>query len=105
MSFFDLQARDSAQTAKIIHYLNSMLSIFQSSPMLDKTSGDLEQDFYRAFDRRTKSTLEGMEYTHPSLVQFVYPGEDVMTDLLYVITEHLRLPLNAKRKSAVKVLF
>jgi hypothetical protein len=55
-----------------------MLSIFQSSPMLDKTSGDLEQDFYRAFDRRTKSTLEGMEYTHPSRVQFVYPGEDVV---------------------------
>jgi hypothetical protein len=100
-SVYTVVTRDSAQTAKIIHYLNSMLSIFQSSPMLDKTSGDLEQDFYRAFDRRTKSTLEGMEYTHPSLVQFVYPGEDVMTDLLYVITEHLRLPLNAKRKADI----
>ncbi|VDI05513.1 Hypothetical predicted protein [Mytilus galloprovincialis] len=100
-SVYTIVTRDSMVTEKVLHYLNAMLSIFQSSPMLEKSSSDLEQDFYRAFDKRTKTTIEGMEYTHPSRVQFVYPGEDVITDLLYVITEHLRLPLNAKRKADI----
>lgn len=100
-SVYTLVTRDSMVTEKALQYIKSMLSIFQASPMLDKSSSDLEQDFYRAFNKRTKTTVEGMEYTHPSRVQFVYPGEDVITDLLYVITDHLRLPLHAKRKADI----
>ncbi|XP_062605859.1 nischarin-like isoform X2 [Saccostrea cucullata] len=96
-----LVTRDSAVTEKFLNQLTTMLSIFTSSPMLDKSSSDLEQDFYRAFERRTKTVVDGMEYVHPSKVQFIYPGEDVMSDLLYIITEHLKLPVTSKRKADI----
>lgn len=96
-----LVTRDSAVTEKFLHQLTTMLSIFTSSPMLESSTSDLEQDFYRAFERRTKTVVDGMEYVHPSKVQFIYPGEDVMSDLLFIITEHLKLPVSAKRKADI----
>jgi hypothetical protein len=96
-----LVTRDSAVTESFLHQLTTMLSIFMSSPMLESSTSDLEQDFYRAFERRTKTVVDGMEYVHPSKVQFIYPGEDVMSDLLFVITEHLKLPVSAKRKADI----
>ncbi|XP_078339844.1 nischarin-like [Crassostrea virginica] len=96
-----LVTRDSGVTEKFLHQLTTMLSIYASSPMLDRSTSDLEQDFYRAFERRTKTVVDGMEYVHPSKVQFIYPGEDVMADLLFIITEHLKLPTSAKRKADI----
>lgn len=100
-SVYTVLTRDCTQTEIFLHQITTMLSIFVSSPMVDKSSSDVEQDFYRAFDKRTKTTVEGMEYTHPSRVQFIYPGEDTMSDLLYVIMEHLRLPMTARRKADI----
>lgn len=100
-----LVTRDSAVTERFVNQLTTMLSIFTSSPMLESSASDLEQDFYRAFERRTKTVVDGMEYVHPSKVQFIYPGEDVMSDLLFIITEHLHLPTSAKRKADILMYF
>jgi len=98
---YTIVTRDCSLTEKFLRQLTTMLSIFISSPMVDKSPGDMEQDFYRAFDKRTKSLVEGMEYVHPSKVHFVYPGEDTMADLSYIITEHARLPVALRRKADI----
>lgn len=96
-----LLSRDSLITEKFMRQLTTMLTIFSSSPMIDRSPADVEQDFYRAFNKRTKTILEGMEYLHPSKVPFLYPGEDTMSDLLYIITDYLRLPSLARRKADI----
>lgn len=87
---FTLVTRNSETTSVFMKTLSSMLSLYIASPMLDKSSSDLEQDFYKAFDKRTKTTVEGMEYVHPSKVKFCYPGDEAISDLLFLINEHLR---------------
>ncbi|XP_033745776.1 nischarin-like isoform X2 [Pecten maximus] len=100
-STYTLLSRDGLITERFMRQLTTMLTIFMSSPMVDRSPADVEQDFYRAFNKRTKTTLEGMEYLHPSKVPFIYPGEDTMSDLLYIITDRLRLPLLARRKADI----
>ncbi|XP_060080587.1 nischarin-like [Ylistrum balloti] len=100
-STYTLLSRDGLITEKFMRQLTTMLSIFSSSPMVDRSPADVEQDFYRAFNKRTKTTLEGMEYLHPSKVPFIYPGEDTMSDLLFIITDCLRLPPLARRKADI----
>ncbi|KAL3852935.1 hypothetical protein ACJMK2_016540 [Sinanodonta woodiana] len=90
-SVFTIVTRDPVSTSTFIKNLSTMLSLSMSSPMLDKSSCDLEQDFYKAFHKRTKTTIEGMEYVHPSKVKFCYPGDEAVTDLLFIINEHLKL--------------
>lgn len=102
-STYTLLIRDSSMASKFLQQIKTMLSIFIASPMMERSPADVEQDFYRAFDKRTKTTLEGMEYTHPSKVQFLYPGEDTMDDLLYIITERLKLPPHARRKADILI--
>ncbi|XP_021361093.1 nischarin-like isoform X2 [Mizuhopecten yessoensis] len=100
-STYTLLCMDGLITEKFMRQLTTMLSIFASSPMIDRSPADVEQDFYRAFNKRTKTTLEGMEYLHPSKVPFIYPGEDTMSDLLYIITERLQLPPLSRRKADI----
>ncbi|XP_069101513.1 LOW QUALITY PROTEIN: nischarin-like [Argopecten irradians] len=100
-STYTLLSRDGLITEQFMRQLTTMLTIFSSSPMVDRSPADVEQDFYRAFNKRTKTTLEGMEYLHPSKVPFIYPGEDTMSDLLYIITDRLRLSLLSRRKADI----
>ncbi|KAK3601596.1 hypothetical protein CHS0354_027843 [Potamilus streckersoni] len=90
-SVFTIVTRDPVSTSTFMKNLSAMLSLSMSSPMLDKSSCDLEQDFYKAFHKRTKTTIEGMEYIHPSKVKFCYPGDEAVSDLLFIINEHLKL--------------
>ena len=55
------------------------------SPLGDKSPTDIEQDFYHAFAKRTNSTVEGLVYTHPSQVTFLYPGDDAIDDILFLV--------------------
>lgn len=86
---FTLVTRNSETTSTFLKNLSTMLSLYIASPMLDVNSQDIEQDFYKAFDKRTKTTVEGIEYIHPSKVKFCYPGDEAVTDLLFLINEHL----------------
>ena len=87
---FTFLTRSSEQTSLFMKNLSSMLSLFVASPMLDKSSSDLEQDFYKEVNKRTKTTMDGLEYIHPSKVKFCYPGDEAISDLLFIINEHLK---------------
>ncbi|XP_052780281.1 nischarin-like isoform X2 [Mya arenaria] len=87
---FTLVTRDAEATSLFIKQFSTMLNLYISSPSLEKSSSDIEQDFYKSSDRRTKTTLEGIEYTHPSKVKFCYPGDETIEDLLFLINEHLK---------------
>jgi hypothetical protein len=87
---FTLITRNSETTSLFMKNLSTMLSLYIASPMLESSSSDLEQDFYKAFDKRTKTTVEGIEYIHPSRVKFCYPGDESVSDLLFLINEHLK---------------
>ncbi|XP_052213948.1 nischarin-like isoform X1 [Dreissena polymorpha] len=85
-----LVTRDSEATSLFLKQLSAMLSLYIASPSLESSLSDFKQDFYKSSDRRTKTTVEGIEYTHPSKVKFCYPGEESIEDLLFLINEHLR---------------
>ncbi|XP_046581092.1 uncharacterized protein LOC124288585 [Haliotis rubra] len=95
---FTLAIRESVATGNFLQSMTGILSLLATSPMIDKDKQDLEQDFYKAFTKRTKSTIEGLEYIHPSQVRFCYPGEDAIEDILYLVKEkvHGSLPNNSK---------
>ncbi|XP_025106237.1 nischarin-like isoform X3 [Pomacea canaliculata] len=82
---FTLATRDSRQTAMFVDKLKSVLSLLVISPAIDKSPMDSEQDIYRAFAKRTNSTVEGLVFTHPSKVTFLYPGDDAIEDILFLI--------------------
>ncbi|KAI8782208.1 nischarin isoform X2 [Biomphalaria glabrata] len=84
-SVFTIATRDSTVTEVFIQKLKYILSFRVSSPMVDKSKTEIEQDFYGSAHQRVKSTLDGMVYTHPSKVNFVYPGEDSVHDILYLV--------------------
>ncbi|KAL4225987.1 hypothetical protein ACF0H5_013974 [Mactra antiquata] len=86
---FTLVTRNSETTSTFLKNLSTMLSLYIASPMVNVNSSDMEQDFYKAFDKRTKTTVEGIEYVHPSKVKFCYPGDEAISDLLFLINEHL----------------
>ncbi|XP_071083614.1 nischarin-like isoform X2 [Haliotis cracherodii] len=102
-SVFTLAIRESVATGNFLQSMNGVLSLLATSPMVDKDKQDLEQDFYKAFTKRTKSTIEGLEYTHPSQVRFCYPGEDAIEDILYLVKEKV-LPNNSKQSLWMYIL-
>ncbi|XP_067683735.1 nischarin-like isoform X2 [Haliotis asinina] len=97
-SVFTLAIRESVAAGNFLQSMTGILSLLATSPMIDKDKQDLEQDFYKAFTKRTKSTIEGLEYIHPSQVRFCYPGEDAIEDILYLVKEkvHGSLPNSSK---------
>lgn len=102
-SVFTLVTRNSIVTEKLIQQLSVMLSVYQFSPALEKSSTELEQDFYQAFSQYNKMTLGvgDMEYTHPSHVLFCYPGQDTVSDLLFVVDDYLAELTENRKKSLI----
>ncbi|XP_059153644.1 uncharacterized protein LOC131939378 [Physella acuta] len=86
-SVFTLATRDSTSTDVFVQKLKHILSLRVPSPMIEKTKAEMEQDFYQDSSQRVKSTTEGIVFTHPSKVSFVYPGEDAVRDILYLVKE------------------
>ncbi|GFS06975.1 nischarin [Elysia marginata] len=110
-SVFTLAVRGSAATEQLIQYLKDMLTLFYTSTASPTEQGDNSDayllssweadDFYREDSQRTKSTLEGIVYTHPSQVKFVYPGEDAIKDILYLVDQSSRPPGKPQRKASM----
>ncbi|XP_035829059.1 uncharacterized protein LOC101852583 [Aplysia californica] len=86
---FTVATRDRVVTETFLHKLKHVLSLTVSSPMAERSRQEVEQDFYRDSSQRTKSTIDGHVYTHPSQVEFVYPGEDTIQDMLYLVSERV----------------
>ena len=114
---YTLATRDPKQTASFVDKLKTCLSLLVSSPspLGDKSPTDIEQDFYHAFAKRTNSTVEGLVYTHPSQVTFLYPGDDAIDDILFLIKTRIqaasstgssdKLPAMSDRKKDVMWLY
>ena len=94
---YTLATRDSKQTSSFVDKLKTSLSLMVSSPspLGDKSPTDIEQDFYHAFAKRTTSTVEGMVYTHPSQVTFLYPGDDAIDDILFLVKARVQAASSA----------
>ncbi|KAL8583456.1 hypothetical protein ACOMHN_044814 [Nucella lapillus] len=78
-TIYTLATRDCTRSAAFADKLKTSLALFVSSPLGDKSPTDIEQDFYQAFSKRTFSTVES------SRVGFVYPGDDAIEDILFLV--------------------
>ncbi|CAG5120433.1 unnamed protein product, partial [Candidula unifasciata] len=106
-SVFTLATRSSVTTEKFIEKLKHVLSIAAISPVVEKSRSDTEGDFYRSSHQYMKATFDGIVYTHPSQVKFVYPGEDAVQDILYLVNErtYKRRKASPRVESASKLWF
>lgn len=106
-SVFTLATRSSITTATFIEKLKHVLSRAAISPVVEKSRADTESDFYRSSHPYMKATVDEIVYTHPSQVKFVYPGEDAVRDILYLVNEctYKRSKASACVESASKLWF
>ena len=86
---FSCVTRDAGSTATFLRQLMDVLSLLQVEPSPDLgNSGGSEQDFYRMFHGRHHYRCESLEYVHPSRVKFVYPQDDIIKDVTYLVVEY-----------------
>ncbi|CAH1782631.1 unnamed protein product [Owenia fusiformis] len=80
--------RDFTQTELFVKQLMSSLSMRLPSPGSDITSSDSEPDLYKEFQSSRSDSM--VEYIHPSKVKFIYPSEETISELTFLITEGIR---------------
>ena len=81
--------RDNSLTEGFLKKLMSVLSKRIASPSpVNPNSGDSEPDFYKMFNKYGRS--ESLEYRHPSKVRFIYPSDDFVADLTYLMVEQIK---------------
>uniref|UniRef100_A0A8C5AML1 Nischarin n=1 Tax=Gadus morhua TaxID=8049 RepID=A0A8C5AML1_GADMO len=76
-------SRDSYGTS---HFLKELMSALS----LDRTRPDpepVEQDFYTQFTSTTSGKMQNYELVHSSRVRFIYPNEDEMGDLTFIVAD------------------
>ncbi|XP_014790736.1 nischarin isoform X5 [Octopus bimaculoides] len=76
--------RDCATTEIFLQVTFSVLS--SNVVTSADTPSDSEMDFY-SLVTKSRSATEGSEYIHPSKVRFCYPGEETISDILYIISD------------------
>ena len=79
--------RDSDLTESFIRHLMSSLCHVHPTPSPDLPY-DADQDFYKMFTKYNR--IDSGEYTHPSKVKFIYPSEDSLSDLSYLVMESIQ---------------
>ncbi|XP_068107996.1 nischarin isoform X2 [Hyperolius riggenbachi] len=75
--------RDSYATHTFIQQLMSVLSLLARTPSPEP----VEKDFYSEFGNKKTGKLENYELIHSSRVKFIYPNEEEIGDLTYIVTE------------------
>ncbi|XP_071983606.1 nischarin isoform X2 [Engystomops pustulosus] len=75
--------RDSYTTHAFIQHLMSALSLLERTPSPEP----VEKDFYSEFGKKETGKLENYELIHSSRVKFIYPNEEEIGDLTYIVTE------------------
>ncbi|KAG9483805.1 hypothetical protein GDO78_009629 [Eleutherodactylus coqui] len=76
--------RDSYTTHAFIQQLMSALSLLERAPSPEP----IEKDFYSEFAKKKTGKMENYELIHSSRVKFIYPNEEEIGDLTYIVTEH-----------------
>ncbi|XP_044156378.1 nischarin isoform X1 [Bufo gargarizans] len=75
--------RDSYTTHSFIQHLMSALSLLERTPSPEP----IEKDFYSEYGKKKTGKLENYELIHSSRVKFIYPNEEEIGDLTYIVTE------------------
>ncbi|XP_061147380.1 nischarin isoform X1 [Syngnathus typhle] len=76
-------SRDSYGTGVFLQELMSALSLQQKLP----TPEPSEQDFYSQFTSTSSGKMQNYELVHSSRVKFIYPSEEEMGDLTFIVAE------------------
>ncbi|KAL7843154.1 hypothetical protein AOLI_G00246660 [Acnodon oligacanthus] len=75
--------RDSYSTHHFLQQLMTVLSLLEKVPSPEPT----EQDFYTQFGKKSTGKMENYELVHSSKVKFVYPSEEEIGDLTFIVAE------------------
>ncbi|KAM4651591.1 nischarin [Discoglossus pictus] len=77
--------RDSYSTHAFIQHLMSVLSLLARTPSPEPK----ERDFYSEFGTKNTGKMENYELIHSSKVKFIYPNEEEIGDLTFIVTEKM----------------
>lgn len=75
--------RDSYSTHHFLQQLMTVLSLLEKVPSPEPS----EQDFYTQFGKKSTGKMENYELVHSSKVKFVYPSEEEIGDLTFIVAE------------------
>lgn len=88
---FTCITRDNHLTDQFVGELSSVLSAYQQPPSAASTAAaESEPDFYKMYGQRERGSSDAVSIEATSQhahVQFVYPREDSISDMSYLITE------------------
>uniref|UniRef100_A0A669CU72 Nischarin n=1 Tax=Oreochromis niloticus TaxID=8128 RepID=A0A669CU72_ORENI len=76
-------SRDSYGTSVFLQELMSALSLQQQLPPPEPS----DQDFYSQFTNTSTGKMQNYELVHSSKVKFIYPSEEEMGDLTFIVAE------------------
>uniref|UniRef100_A0A8C9ZVD2 Nischarin n=1 Tax=Sander lucioperca TaxID=283035 RepID=A0A8C9ZVD2_SANLU len=76
-------SRDSYGTGVFLQELMSALSLQQQLPPPEPS----DQDFYSQFTNTNMGKMQNYELVHSSRVKFIYPSEEEMGDLTFIVAE------------------
>ncbi|KAM3835991.1 nischarin [Diretmus argenteus] len=88
-------SRDTYGTGVFLQELMAALSLQQQVPPPEPS----EQDFYSQFTNTTTGKMQNYELVHSSRVKFIYPSEEEMGDLTFIVAERKTLASVASSSS------
>ncbi|XP_041812795.1 nischarin [Chelmon rostratus] len=88
-------SRDSYGTSLFLQELMSALSLQQQLPPPEPS----DQDFYSQFTNTNTGKMQNYELVHSSRVKFIYPSEEEMGDLTFIVAER-KTPASAASSSS-----
>ncbi|XP_029007039.1 nischarin isoform X2 [Betta splendens] len=88
-------SRDSYGTGVFLQELMSALSLQQQLPPPEPS----DQDFYSQFTNTNTGKMQNYELVHSSRVKFIYPSEEEMGDLTFIVAERKTPAITASPRS------
>uniref|UniRef100_A0A674K2E2 Nischarin n=1 Tax=Terrapene triunguis TaxID=2587831 RepID=A0A674K2E2_9SAUR len=77
--------RDSYSTHAFIQHLMAVLSLLARTPSPEP----VDKDFYSEFGNKNTGKMENYELIHSSRVKFIYPNEEEIGDLAFLVAEKM----------------
>uniref|UniRef100_A0A8C0H7S9 Nischarin n=1 Tax=Chelonoidis abingdonii TaxID=106734 RepID=A0A8C0H7S9_CHEAB len=77
--------RDSYSTHAFIQHLMAVLSLLARTPSPEP----IDKDFYSEFGNKNTGKMENYELIHSSRVKFIYPNEEEIGDLAFLVAEKM----------------
>uniref|UniRef100_A0A6Q2XI87 PX domain-containing protein n=1 Tax=Esox lucius TaxID=8010 RepID=A0A6Q2XI87_ESOLU len=75
--------RDSYGTHRFLQQLMTVLSLQEKLPSPEPS----DQDFYTQFGNKSSGKMKNYEMVHSSRVKFIYPSEEEIGDLTFIVAE------------------